>query len=69
MRPPRRRLLGLTWVGWLNFLVLRWLLVRLAYNSEPGRPVEWSLLRWYRPIPWSPMLKLGRGDNDPKRTL
>lgn len=25
-----RRLLGLTWMGWLNFLVLQWLFVRVA---------------------------------------
>jgi len=25
---------GLTWVGWLNFLVLRWFFVRLAYKTR-----------------------------------
>lgn len=31
---PLRRWRGLTWVGWLNFLVLRWFLFRVYYVVE-----------------------------------
>jgi hypothetical protein len=31
---PLRRWRGLTWVGWLNYVVLRWFLFRLTYNVE-----------------------------------
>jgi hypothetical protein len=31
---PLRRWRGLTWIGWLNFLLLRWFLFRLSYNVE-----------------------------------
>lgn len=34
---PTRRFWGLTWVGWLNFLVLRWFFVRLSYEVPVGR--------------------------------
>jgi hypothetical protein len=34
MNAPHRRLFGLTWVGWLNFLVLRWFFVRIAYEVD-----------------------------------
>ena len=33
---PTRRVLGLTWVGWLNFLLLQWLGVRLCGRYEPA---------------------------------
>lgn len=29
LRYPTARVLGFSWVGWLNFLVLQWLCVRL----------------------------------------
>lgn len=32
---PMRRWRGLTWIGWLNYLVLRWFFVRLCYQSMP----------------------------------
>lgn len=47
-----RRVLGLTWVGWLNFCVLQWLGLRLAYEVETqgfhpkyGEVVGWQLKR------------------------
>ena len=30
MRKPSRRFLGLTWLGWLNFLIVQWFFVRVA---------------------------------------
>lgn len=57
---PMRRFLGLTWVGWLNYLVLRWLFVRLAYTVEPDNTVSgYKLLRWYWPLPWSSLRRVG----------
>jgi hypothetical protein len=32
VKAPTRRLFGLTWVGWLNYLLLRWFFVRLSYE-------------------------------------
>lgn len=37
MRAPTRRWRGLTWVGWLNFIVLRWFFVRLTYEVPIDR--------------------------------
>jgi hypothetical protein len=31
---PLRRWRGLTWVGWVNYVVLRWFLFRIAYAVE-----------------------------------
>lgn len=59
-----RRWRGLTWVGWLNYLVLRWFFVRLAYavpSPEIGRPpTRWFLTRWVWPMPWSTYRHVGR---------
>lgn len=40
---PLRRFLGLTWVGWLNMLVLQWFCVRLVYHVEDNNTISgWS---------------------------
>ena len=54
-----RRFLGLTWAGWLNFLVLQWIGLRLVRVVElddtitcwrirwmPIWRIGWSLPRW-----------------------
>lgn len=50
LRRPQREFYGLTWVGWLNMLVLQWLGLRLAYvvpaagvALAPPRRVGWAL--------------------------
>lgn len=59
---PMRRLLGLTWIGWLNFLVLRWFFVRLFYVVESdGTISRWGLTKWVWPIPWSTPRRVGGG--------
>lgn len=49
-----RLLLGMTWVGWLNFCVLQWIGLRLAYRYMPdgrirvcGAFLAWPLTLWY----------------------
>lgn len=53
-----RTLLGMTWVGWLNFLLLQWFGLRLCWSPTvvEGRAVvrlrrleflAWPLSRWY----------------------
>lgn len=55
-----RRVLGLTWVGWLNFLLLRWFFVRLSYQVEDnGDRGRFALVRWIWPIPWSAYRRVG----------
>lgn len=50
---PLRRWRGLTWVGWLNFLALRWFLVRIVYvfDEDTGENVRYSL-RFYPTWRW-----------------
>ncbi len=55
---------GLTWVGWLNFLLLQWLGIRLARLREDGRTAGFGLLApvlplsgwWSEFIPCEPRL-------------
>lgn len=42
-----RRFRGLTWVGWLNFLLLRWFLVRLAYCVDIDDEIVGYKLKWW----------------------
>ncbi len=52
-----RLVLGMTWVGWLNFCVLQWFGFRLYYrideDSSPaelecyGASLAWPMTRWY----------------------
>ena len=32
---PLRRYRGLTWVGWVNYVLLRWFLFRIIYTFVP----------------------------------
>jgi hypothetical protein len=63
-RRPKRELLGLTWCGWLNVLVLQWLGLRLAYSIEradSATVTEWRLMRWIVPLTgwWHPYRYFG----------
>jgi hypothetical protein len=49
--PVRARfhmILGMTWIGWLNFCVLQWFGVRLIYTvrDDGGMRVKGARLRW-----------------------
>jgi len=44
MNKPTRSFLNLTWVGWLNFIILQWFLIRLAYGDK------WRLIFWVPPL-------------------
>ena len=56
------RVLGLSWVGWLNFILLQWVGIRLAYVVDGRRITRWYLLRWIVPLTgwWSHYLYVGR---------
>ncbi len=56
MKHPTRTLLRLTWVGWLNVLVLQWGFVRLSYGDR------WRVLWLVVPLTgWcSPYVYVGR---------
>ena len=44
MNYPDRRFLSLTWVGWLNFLLVQWLCVRIAGRIDhSGKFAGWGL--------------------------
>lgn len=62
LRGPMRRVLGLTWVGWLNILLLRWFFVRLYYVVEQDNTVSgYGLHRWVWPFPWASWKRVGGG--------
>lgn len=42
---PKRSLFGLTWVGWINLLVLQWFCIRLGYGGA-----TWQVVRWVVPM-------------------
>lgn len=45
------KLRDLTWVGWLNFLVLQWLCFRLGRERDTvGRHLRWMTVRWVLPL-------------------
>ncbi len=57
---PLRRWRGLSWVGWLNRLVLRWFFVRLGYVVESDNTIsKYFLHRWVWPFPWSRWKRIG----------
>lgn len=63
---PMRRVLGLTWVGWLNMLVLRWFFVRLYYMVETDNTISgWGLHRWVWPFPWANWKRIGGPEGAP----
>jgi len=46
-----KKILGKSWLGWLNRLLLQWFFVRLAINPTTGK---YSILRWVVPTTgWS----------------
>lgn len=47
----------MTWIGWLNRLLLRWFFVRLAW--EAGGENRIFLFRWVRPFPWNELRFVG----------
>lgn len=49
-----RRLLGLTWCGWLNFLLLQWLCLRLVRVVDDDD----DTVTGYQ-IRWMPIWKIG----------
>lgn len=58
---PMRRVLGLTWVGWLNRLILRWFCIRLHYVVETDNTISrWGVTRWVWPFPWGSWKRIGR---------
>lgn len=40
----------MTWLGFLNFLVLQWFGIRLARLVENDRQVGWKLIKWIVPL-------------------
>ena len=56
--------LGLTWVGWLNFLFLQWLWIRLYwYRDTPqGKPLGYGLKLGIMPLTgwWTPYWPKGK---------
>lgn len=56
MRNPTKKILGKTWVGWLNILLLQWFCIRLGYGNE------WKILKWIVPCTgwWSDYRYIGR---------
>lgn len=47
MKHPKRFFLGWSWVGWLNFIVLQWFCIRLAYVQPGG---DWAIFCWPLPL-------------------
>lgn len=41
----------MTWVGWLNRLLLQWFCIRLAYEiDEDGKKTNFEILKWVVPL-------------------
>lgn len=59
-----KRVLGFTWVGWLNIVVLQWFCVRLGYalDKETGSFVRWTWVGPVLPLTgwWSDYVFIGR---------
>ena len=69
MKYPDRRFFWFTWVGWINFLILQWLFVRIVGRfNERGQFAGWGLLGPVLPLtgwwgyyqPRHPLWLLGR---------
>lgn len=56
----RRRLFGLTWIGWTNLLLLQWFGLRLAAVVEPpdDTHVGYTVKRWWPLAGWRTEYKL-----------
>lgn len=50
---PLKRWRGLTWVGWLNYLVLRWFLFRIYYMVEEDNTISRYGVRFVPTWRWS----------------
>lgn len=49
----RRRMLGLTWIGWLNLVILQWTGHRLAAKvDEHEEHVGFAIRRWWPLSGW-----------------
>jgi len=47
MNAPVKKWRGLTWVGWINLLLLRWFCIRLAYELKAsGHPAVLDITYW-----------------------
>ena len=49
---PLKRWHGLTWVGWLNFILLRWFLFRICYQVETDGSVSKYSLKFVPTWRW-----------------
>lgn len=49
---PLRRWRGLTWVGWLNAIALRWVGLRVYYQLEEDGSISRYGVRWMSPFRW-----------------
>ena len=45
-----RQLLGMTWVGWLNFCVLQWLGLRIEWTPTTEGRIRIVRVRWAWPL-------------------
>jgi hypothetical protein len=47
-----KKFLGLSWLGWLNFLVVQWFCVRIArqYDAETNTAIGWGLVYFVLPL-------------------
>lgn len=61
----------MSWVGWLNRLLLQWFFVRLAYEvDDAGRKVNFGILRWVWPTTgWTTDYRWLRRVNPPDRPV
>lgn len=48
MKYPSRTILGLTWIGWLNFMIFQWLGIRLqgVVRSRDDMTISKLQIRW-----------------------
>ena len=49
-RPPKKTLLGFTWVGWINFILLQWFFVRIGYTDGLGLMSEYGIFKFIVPL-------------------
>lgn len=66
-----KQVLGFTWIGWLNIVLLQWLFFRLMYtvDEQGGKPTSYSLIFWIVPVTgwWANYIYLGRERQWPRR--
>ena len=49
MNSPKKSILGYTWLGWLNKLLLQFFFIRLAYSVDSGK-TSWTIMKWIVPL-------------------